>query len=48
MLREIGVAITPGIDFDPVRGNRFIRLSFAGPHAAMREAAARIKRWLEV
>ena len=45
MLREIGVAITPGIDFDPVRGNRFVRLSYAGPHAAMREAAGRIKRW---
>jgi aspartate/methionine/tyrosine aminotransferase len=47
MLREIGVAITPGIDFDPVRGNRFVRLSYAGPHAAMREAATRIKRWLK-
>jgi aspartate/methionine/tyrosine aminotransferase len=46
-LREIGVAITPGIDFDPVRGNRFVRLSYAGPHAAMREAATRIKRWLK-
>ncbi len=36
----------PGIDFDPVRGNRFVRLSYAGPHAAMREAAFRIKSWL--
>lgn len=44
---EIGVAITPGIDFDPVRGNRFVRLSYAGPHAAMREAASRIKSWLK-
>jgi aspartate/methionine/tyrosine aminotransferase len=47
MLRTIGVAITPGIDFDPIRGNRFVRLSYAGPHAAMREAASRIKRWLK-
>jgi len=47
MLKEIGVAITPGIDFDPVRGHGFIRLSYAGPHAAMREAARRIKRWLK-
>ena len=47
MLTEIGVAITPGIDFDPVRGNRFVRLSYAGPHAAMREAASRIKSWLK-
>jgi len=44
---EIGVAITPGIDFDPVRGNRFVRLSYAGPHAAMREAASRIESWLK-
>jgi aspartate/methionine/tyrosine aminotransferase len=43
MLREIGVAITPGVDFDPVR----VRLSYAGPHAAMREAATRIKRWIK-
>jgi aspartate/methionine/tyrosine aminotransferase len=43
MLREIGVAITPGIDFDPVRGNRFVRLTYAVPHAAMCEAASRIK-----
>lgn len=46
MLREIGVAITPGIDFDPVRGGRYVRLSYAGDHAAMREAARRIKAWL--
>ena len=46
MLREIGVAITPGIDF-AVRGNRFVRLSYAGPHAATRDAASRIKSWLK-
>jgi aspartate/methionine/tyrosine aminotransferase len=47
MLREIGVAITPGIDFDPMCGNRFVRLSYAGPHVAMREAVSRIKLWLK-
>jgi hypothetical protein len=41
--RVIGVAITPGIDFDPVR----VRVSYAGPHAAMREAASRIESWLK-
>jgi len=46
MLKEIGVAVTPGIDFDPVRGHHFIRFSYSGPHAAMREAATRIKNWL--
>ncbi len=47
MLKEIGVAITPGIDFDPDRGQRYVRLSYAGPQADCREAAARIKRWLK-
>ncbi len=47
MLKEIGVAITPGIDFDPDRGRGYVRLSYAGPHAAMREAATRIRSWLK-
>lgn len=47
MLKEIGVAITPGVDFDPDRGQRYVRLSYAGPHADCREAATRIKRWLK-
>jgi aspartate/methionine/tyrosine aminotransferase len=46
MLREIGVAVTPGIDFDPVRGHCFVRFCYAGPQARMREAARRIKAWL--
>ena len=29
ILNEAGVAITPGPDFDPERGNRYMRLSFA-------------------
>ncbi len=47
LLREAGVAVTPGIDFDAERGHNFIRLSYAGPFDAMREAAARIKVWLK-
>jgi aspartate/methionine/tyrosine aminotransferase len=46
MLRDIGVAITPGIDFDPMRGERYVRLSYAGPHESMREGARRIRSWL--
>jgi aspartate/methionine/tyrosine aminotransferase len=45
MLREIGVAITPGIDFDP--GRNFVRFSYAGPRAAIHEAARRIRTWLK-
>lgn len=46
MLKDIGVAVTPGIDFDPERGRSYLRLSYAGPEPAMREAARRIGGWL--
>ena len=45
MLREVGIACTPGIDFDPVRGNATLRLSFAGATETMAEAARRLKSW---
>ena len=45
MLAETGVATTPGMDFDPVSGHHAIRLSFAGPAAAMEEAVRRLKDW---
>ena len=45
MLREIGVACTPGTDFDPQRGNATMRLSFAGTTDTMAEAARRLKAW---
>ena len=45
MLAETGVAATPGLDFDPARGNRFARFSFAGATADMAEAARRLIAW---
>ncbi|MEQ8194105.1 MAG: aminotransferase class I/II-fold pyridoxal phosphate-dependent enzyme [Rhodospirillales bacterium] len=45
MLAETGVATTPGTDFDPERGSRFIRFSFAGPLADMRAAADKLIAW---
>ena len=45
ILAETGVAVTPGVDFDRTRGNRFVRFSYCGPEADMREAAERLKRW---
>ena len=45
MLAEVGVAVTPGVDFDHARGNRFLRFSYCGPEADMREAAERLKVW---
>ncbi|MDH3473854.1 MAG: pyridoxal phosphate-dependent aminotransferase [Rhodospirillales bacterium] len=47
MLAETGVATTPGIDFDPARGHRFLRFSFAGAESTMAAASARLKAWLK-
>jgi aspartate/methionine/tyrosine aminotransferase len=46
MLEKAHVAATPGIDFDPVHGRCFIRLSYARSADEMREAVARITAWL--
>jgi aspartate/methionine/tyrosine aminotransferase len=46
MLAETGVAATPGADFDPERGARYVRFSFAGSTEDMAEAARRLRRWL--
>lgn len=45
MLAEIGVAATPGTDFDPFEGNHTMRFSFAGSTDDMRKAADRLKAW---
>jgi aspartate/methionine/tyrosine aminotransferase len=45
MLQDIGVAATPGVDFDPERGARSIRFSFAGATETIAEAARRLKDW---
>ncbi|WP_426956185.1 pyridoxal phosphate-dependent aminotransferase [Muricoccus radiodurans] len=46
MLEEAGIAATPGVDFDPERGSRFVRFSYCGPEADMAEAPGRLARWL--
>jgi aspartate/methionine/tyrosine aminotransferase len=46
MLEEAGVAATPGVDFDPLRGRSFLRLCYAGARADMQEAVERIGNWL--
>lgn len=46
VLANTGVAITPGVDFDPVDGNRFVRLSFAGTTAEVGEALDRLGAYL--
>jgi aspartate/methionine/tyrosine aminotransferase len=46
MLEKAHVAATPGIDFDPLHGHRFIRFSYARSAGEMHEAVERITRWL--
>jgi len=46
MLEEAHVAATPGVDFDPTNGKRFVRFCYAGSAADMREAVERIGSWL--
>ena len=48
LLADTGVAIAPGVDFDTAQGNRFVRLSFAGPTADIEEALRRMGPWLSV
>ena len=47
ILKETGVAITPGVDFDHEEGRHFVRFSYAGPFADMREAARRLRAWMK-
>jgi aspartate/methionine/tyrosine aminotransferase len=46
LLTDTGVAIAPGIDFDPALGSSYVRLSFAGPTLDIEEALRRIGAWL--
>lgn len=46
LLHDTGIAATPGIDFDPARGRRFMRFSFAGSTETMIEAMHRLRSWM--
>lgn len=45
LLRDTGVATAPGIDFDPVDGRYFMRISFAVSTLEVEEAIGRIGPW---
>jgi aspartate/methionine/tyrosine aminotransferase len=46
LLAETGVAVAPGVDFDPVDGDRYVRLSFAGGTEYIEEALSRLAAWV--
>jgi aspartate/methionine/tyrosine aminotransferase len=47
MLEKAHVAATPGLDFDPIHGRKFIRFCYARSAQEMHEAVARIAQWLK-
>jgi aspartate/methionine/tyrosine aminotransferase len=46
LLAEGGVAATPGLDFDPVRGHGTVRFSFARPPEQIAEGVRRLEAFL--
>lgn len=45
LLLETGVATAPGVDFDPVEGRHFVRMSFAVSTAEIKDAISRLIPW---
>ncbi|WIM69063.1 pyridoxal phosphate-dependent aminotransferase [Corynebacterium breve] len=46
LVEDIGVAFAPGVDFDPVNGNTWVRLSLCSTPELAREACARLDEYL--
>ena len=46
ILEVAGVAVTPGLDFDPLRGHHWLRFSYARSSDDMREGMARLQRFM--
>ena len=44
-LDEVGLATTPGVDFDLARGHRYVRFSYAGSTSTIVEACRRLAGW---
>ncbi|AXI42249.1 pyridoxal phosphate-dependent aminotransferase [Sulfitobacter sp. SK011] len=46
ILEKAGVAVTPGLDFDPARGHTTLRFSYARSSADIKEGLARLVRFM--
>ncbi|MGB5836651.1 MAG: aminotransferase class I/II-fold pyridoxal phosphate-dependent enzyme [Albidovulum sp.] len=46
ILDQAGVAVTPGLDFDPVRGGQTLRFSYAGATEDIAEGLVRLQRFM--
>ncbi len=47
ILEHAGVAVTPGLDFDPVRGRTTLRFSYARSSEDVREGLDRLRQWFQ-
>ena len=47
ILDQAGVAVTPGLDFDPLRGATTLRFSYARSTVDIREGLARLKTFMQ-
>jgi len=46
VLEQAGVAITPGLDFDPIRGHQTVRFSYARATADIKEGLKRLEAFM--
>jgi aspartate/methionine/tyrosine aminotransferase len=47
ILDHAGVAVTPGLDFDPVRGHHWLRFSYARSTADITEGLSRLAAFMQ-
>ncbi|MBB5721750.1 aspartate/methionine/tyrosine aminotransferase [Loktanella ponticola] len=47
ILEQAGVAVTPGLDFDPIRGHHWLRFSYARSTADMTEGLTRLATFMQ-
>ena len=45
MIKDIGVVATPGIAFDPINGDEFVRFSFAGSSDTIHQSIKLLQSW---
>jgi len=46
VLEETGIALAPGVDFDPIDGHKWIRFAGTATDASVDEGLARLTQWL--
>ena len=47
ILDQVDVAVTPGLDFDPVNGHKWLRLSYAGATTDIVQGVVRLQAFMK-